>query len=301
MVEIKLPGEEALKEVTNGGRGALRRMFGPALAEFGQMLGDQMKLWRFKNLLRLRNKIDQIASNRDVPPELFKALSFGDAMRTIEAASQEDDEDVQQLWAQLIVRATTQSDRPSINKLHIEILRSLGPADSALLELLHPNITAREFHSKIEVAEFNAEMDAKAEGRWRQFSEEERGVSIQNLIRLRCITATPRMFFADGVLRRFSDRERRISGALIDEHKFQDMLTRLLSLIYQASGAVEYDTTGPIPLHYRTAWGSGHGAFGHITVPEFNHMLTPLGIEFMKAVTLENVDTEKTECEEEIR
>lgn len=290
MVEIKLPGAEALKEVTSGGRGALRRMFGSALTEFGEMLGDQMKVWRFKNLLRLRDKIDRIAIDRDVPPELFQALPFGDAMRTIEAASQEDDEDVQQLWAQLIVRAATQSDRPSINKLHIEILRSIGPADSALLELLHPSITTREFASKSEVAEFNSEMDAKAEGRWRQFSEEERAVSIQNLIRLRCITATPRMFFAEGVLKHYSDRERRISGALIDERKFQDMLTRLLSLIYQASGAVEYETKGPIPLHYKTAWGSGHGAFGHITVPEFNHMLTPLGSEFMKAVTLENAD-----------
>ena len=292
MVEIKLPGEDALKEVSGGGRGALRRMFGPALSEFGEMLGDRMKVWRFSNLLRLRDKIDRIAADRNVPPELFTALPFGDAMRTIEAASQEDDDDVQQLWAQLIVRATTQSERPSINKLHIEILRSLGPADSALLELLYPSITTRVFRTKAEVAEFNTAMDAKAEARWRQFSDDERGVSIQNLIRLRCITATPRMFYADGVLKRFLDRERHISGALIDELKFQEMLSRLLSLIYQASGAVEYETKNPIPLHYQNAWSVGHGAFGQITVPEFNHMLTPLGIEFMKAVTLDTSATE---------
>jgi len=293
MVEIKLPGEDALKEVIGGGRGALRRMFGPALSEFGEMLGDHMKVWRFSNLLRLRDKIDRIAADRNVPSELFTALPFGDAMRTIEAASQEDDDDVQQLWAQLIVRATTKSEQPSINKLHIEILRSLGPADSALLDLLYPSIIGREFRSKPEVAEFNQEMDVKAESRWRQFNEQDRGVSIQNLIRLRCITATPRMFYADGVLKRFSDRERHISGAIIDEQKFQEMLSRLLSLIYQASGAVEYDTKNPIPLHYNNAWSIGHGAFGHITVPEFNHILTPLGVEFMKAVTLEATDVRK--------
>lgn len=65
-----------------------------------------------------------------------------------------------------------------------------------------------------------------------------------------------------------------------------------MSLIYQASGAVEYDTNNPIPLHYQNAWSGGHSQFGYITVPEFNHILTPLGIKFMKAVTLDSSDSD---------
>lgn len=253
-----------------------------------------MKAWRFRNLVRIQEKIDRLASERQIAPQLFKALPFGDAMRTVEAASEEDKDDVQQLWAKLIVKATTEGDRPSVKKLHIEILRSISEVDSALLDLLYPGIANREFHSKGEVAEFNAEMNIKAESRWRQFSEEDRKVSIQNLIRLRCITATPRMLVADGVLKQFNDRERRLHGAIVDQRNFEKLLTKLLSLIYETSGAVDYDHTGPIPLHYKSAWGFGHGQFGQITVPEFNHMLTPLGLEFMKAVTLDNVKPDET-------
>jgi hypothetical protein len=76
MVEIKAeisgPGAEALKEVASGGRGALRRAFGPALTEFGEMLSDQMKLWRFRNLLRIREKADRLISDRMSRIDCFK-------------------------------------------------------------------------------------------------------------------------------------------------------------------------------------------------------------------------------------
>lgn len=40
-VELSGPGAELAKEVAGGSRGALRHVFGPALTEFGEMLGDQ--------------------------------------------------------------------------------------------------------------------------------------------------------------------------------------------------------------------------------------------------------------------
>ena len=290
MVEIKAeisgPGAEALKEVASGGRGALRRAFGSALTEFGEMLSDQVKLWRFKNLLRIREKVDRLASERSVPDALLSALPFGDAMRTLEAASQEDEDDVQELWARLIVRAAT-SDKPSINKLHIELLRSLTPADTALLELLHPGLADRVFRSTEEIDAFTAEMNAKADARWRKFGEDERGVSVQNLLRLRCIAATPRILDANNVLRLIADRERGWKGALVDPRRFEEVLSSLVTLAYQASGAVPYDAASPIPLHHRGLFGNGMAVFGTIAVPELNHMLTPLGVEFMKAVTID--------------
>lgn len=290
MVEIKAdisgPGAEALKEVASGGRGALRRAFGSALTEFGEMFSDQMKLWRFKNLLQIREKVDRLASERAVPDALLSVLPFGDAMRTLEAASQEDEDDVQELWACLIVKAAS-SDKPSINKLHIELLRSLTPADTALLELLYPGLSDRLFHGRDEIDAFTVEMNAKADMRWRKFEDDERSVSIQNLFRLRCITATPRVLDADKVLTMISDRQRGWRGALVDPRRFEEMLSALVTLAYQASGAVPYDATSPIPLHHRGIFGTGVAVFGSIAVPELNHMLTPLGTEFMKAVTID--------------
>jgi len=282
-VDLGGPGAEAAKELAAGGRGALRRAFGPALTDFGTMLSDQMKLWRFQNLLKIREKVDRLVSERNVPEDLLGALPFGDAMRTLEAASQEDTDEIQELWARLIVKAASETEEPSVNKVHIEILQSLTPADSALLDLLFPAATDRTFTSMDEIKAYEDQMNAKAERTWRRFGEEARAVSVQNLSRLRCITALPRPVNADHVLRAFPDRDRRIDGALVDPSRFSQLLTALIQLIYQAAGAIPYDATAPVQLHRQGGW---YIPFGELKVPELNHMLTPLGVEFMKAVTL---------------
>lgn len=292
MVEIKAeiggPGAEALKEIASGGRGALRRAFGSALTEFGEMLSDQMKLWRFKNLMRIRDKVDRLAIDRQIPDSLLQALPFGDAMRTLDAASQEDEDDIQEIWAKLIVKAVSEAQQPSINKLNIEILRSLTPADSALLELLHPTIIGRTFHTRGEVKALSDELNAKADGKWRRFSLQDRSISVQNLSRLRCITATPRMFEAQNLLINFADRERRHNGALVDKRGFEELLSKLVTMIYQTSGALPYDATTPLPLHHLGGM-FGNRLFDEIDVPELNHMLSPLGLQFMDAVTLAEI------------
>lgn len=279
-----LSASEIVNVVAESGRSALRRVFGPALTEFGEMLADNVKLWRFKNLLRISKKVDRIVQERNVPEAAFKALPFGDSMRTIEAASQEDEDDVQELWAQLIVKAADTAT-PKINKLHIEILRALTPADTALLALLYPSIANRQFRLGAEVEAFNNEMNNRADAKWRKFSEEDRAVSVQNLFRLRCITSLPRPFVADHVLKQIRSREIRIDGAVVDQQRFAKMLNDLVTLIHQSSGALPYDTTQPVPL-IQQSW-VGTAEVGRIMVPELNHMLTPLGQEFMKAVTMD--------------
>jgi len=281
---------EIVKEVAGGSRGALRRVFGLALIEFGEMLADSVKLWRFNNLLRIRKKVDRIVQERDVPEAAFKALPFGDSMRTIESASQEDEDEVQELWARLIVKAA-ESQSPKISKLHIEILSSLAPADTALLEMLHPSVVNREFKSEAELQEFNDEMNVRADAKWRKFSDEDRAVSVQNLFRLRCITSLPRPFVADQVLKQIRNREFRIDGAVVDRRAFEKMLSDIVTLIHQSSGAIPYDATKPVPL-MRRGW-SGLVETGQCIVPELNHMLTPLGEGFMKAVTLRHEKGEK--------
>lgn len=288
MSEIKLeisgPGSEVAAEFAKGARGALRRAFGDAITEFSNMLSDQMRYWRFTNLLRIREKVDRLASEHNVPDALFQALPFGDAMRTLEAASQEDEPDVQELWAGLIVRAAS-SSRPAISKIHIELLRSITPIDASLLELLYPSITGMYFTSVEQIEQFNKQTNIKAEEKWRRFSEEERAISAQNLTRLRCITATPRTVDANGLLQHFSDRERGVSGALINPKKLEKLIIQLIERIYQTAGAMPYDAFSPIPLHQKGLIGNGQ--LGELTAPELNYMLTPLGIEFMKAVTLD--------------
>lgn len=276
---------EIVKEVVGGGRGALRRAFGPALTEFGEMLADNAKLWRFKNLLKIREKVERIVQESDVPEAAMKMLSFGDAIRTIEAASEEDEDDVQELWARLIIKAA-EGQTTKVSKLHIDILRSLAPADAALLELLNPSVLDRTFNSEAEVHEFNSEMNAKADAKWRKFSQQDRDLSVQNLLRLRCITSLPRRLNANYVLQEIDSRELLIDGAVVNPRQFSKMVGDLVTLIHQASGSIPYDASEPVPLVIRNQ--DLPLAKWQILVPELNHMLTPLGQALMQAVTLDN-------------
>ena len=278
MPEVPLTALE--QEIAGGARAALRRTLGPALEEFGLMLSDRVKLWRFRNLLTIREKADRLIAEKNAPAETLQALPFGTAMRVIEAASQEDEDDIQELWAKLIVSAAT-SETPKINKLHIELLGSLTPPDSAFLELLYPSVLKRRFRSADEVAAFNTEMNAKAESKWRQFGSRDQATSIQNLLRLRCITATPKRLNADQVLQHFPSRDFRGTGTLVDPRRFEGMLTQLLQLIYETSGALPISERGSVHLN---SFGL---AYNFIEVPEFNYMLTELGDGFMSAVTVD--------------
>src|SRR5690606_31712192 len=120
------------------------------------------------------------------------------------------------------------SEEPSINKTHIELLRSLTPADSALLDLLHPSVVNRYFASEQEQKEFSKELNARADTGWQRFSENERDVSVQNLIRLRCITAMPRPLMAENVLTPLRNRDLfgSSSGALVDPLGFEKVLIK---------------------------------------------------------------------------
>lgn len=281
---LDVGASEIANEVAGGSRGALRRVFGSALTEFGEMLADSVKLWRFRNLLRIREKVDRIVQERDIPEDAFRALPFGESMRTIEAASQEDENDVQELWARLIVKAA-EADCPKINKLHVEILSSLSPADTALLELLYPSVANKIFNSGSEIKEFSDQMNKRADEKWRKFSDTDRAISVQNLLRLRCITFLPRPFIANNVLQQLRSRDLRIDGAVVDPRRFEKMLVDLVTLIHQSSGAIPYDSTQPVPLSRTGGWGPVE--VGRLNVPELNHMLTPLGEGLMAAVTFE--------------
>lgn len=280
------PGAEVAKEVAGGARSALKAALGPALEEFGQMLGDQVKFYRFTNLLRLQDKINRICDNRGIAHETIRALPIGDSIRTLEAASLEETEEVQELWARLVVRAAT-AESPRIDKLYIEILSALSPADTALLALLDGAPHQRNFKSREEVEAFNSEQNAAAEATWRRFDPMVRQVSVQNLSRLRCITFTPRLLNAENLLHPVPRARGQLhsgSRALVEPKKFESVLSQLLELIFRTSGARDYEHTSPLPLHYTAGLGFGRSFGASIEVPEFNYMLTTLGQSLMQAV-----------------
>jgi hypothetical protein len=111
-------------------------IIGPAAIGLGGLLGDEMKAWRAANLERIAYKWSQKRKRRGIHPEIIKLLPFREAIGVIDAASKEDDDDVQELWARLIDNATNPDSKIEINKMHIELINSLNGIEACVLRAI---------------------------------------------------------------------------------------------------------------------------------------------------------------------
>lgn len=106
---------------------------GPAAAALGGLLGDQMKAWRAANLDRIAQNWEQKRRERNIPNEIMQTLPFRDAVLVLDAASMEDNADVQELWARLIFCATSTGVNAERRKMHVDLLKSLNGLETRVL------------------------------------------------------------------------------------------------------------------------------------------------------------------------
>jgi hypothetical protein len=104
----KSPSEVATKalDLTEAAGDFIGRIVGPPAEQLGGLLADQIGFWRARNLNRLADKWFKEVDKRQIPPERLHSLPFGEAFRALEAASMEEEENVQELWANLLANAS---------------------------------------------------------------------------------------------------------------------------------------------------------------------------------------------------
>lgn len=167
----------------------LGKIIGPPAEALGGLLSDQMKNFRAANLERIARKWMKIREVRGISEAAIKVLPFGDAYRTVEAASIEENENVQELWAQLIASATDDSRSVKIKKVFIDLLKSLGSIDAIMLDVLfdlNSNVPVMAIYKESESIqqEFVNRTIKKVE----HLNSMEILSSVQNLLRLRIIS-----------------------------------------------------------------------------------------------------------------
>jgi hypothetical protein len=106
-------------------------LLGPAASEVGLTLSDSVKVWRLKRQLRLIQEVKRLIeeSSKDVKPIATRMF-----FPVLEAASIEDDDDMQTRWAALLANEATEGG--SLHPSYIEVLRQLAPSDARLLDKL---------------------------------------------------------------------------------------------------------------------------------------------------------------------
>ena len=257
----------------------LGHILGPAANNLRAILDDTTRYWQIKNAVKIQDKVQRICQERGLTPEQLGSLSVGDSIRTIDAASYEEEDDVQELWARLIANAISPGGKETVKKVYVDILRSVSSPEAALLELLWTCETKASFRNAQEISAFNKGMNALAETKWRKFPADVQAVAIQNLTRIRCITFRPRQIKADGMFALIPDSNDRFrQWSAIDPKKFQEVMEKIADLIFAAAAVKEYESVGSTPFAT-----SMLGPHEQITVREMNYMLTALGKDLMNA------------------
>ena len=187
--EMSKASGQVIVDTAADARRALAAVFGDATAELAGILSDNVKLWRFRNLLRIKDKVEDITARRGLTSNHLRALPMSDALRIAHTASDEDQPEVQVLWARLIANAMSK-EHGGVERAFIDLLKSLSPNEVLFLELLWKLQPVRNAQAtqKMYVDAVSGLEEGDEARIWKDSDENRRQVTLQNLQRLRCIS-----------------------------------------------------------------------------------------------------------------
>lgn len=270
----------------------LDKVFGPMATEAGGMLGQQVRFWREMQLLKLNAKFDAELKRRGLSYADLTPLPLGQSVPLIEAASMEESDEVQEMWAGLLASSMDPTSDASFKKVFVALLKEIGPAEAALLDFLWK---CRPYQSQINIAnrvEIEKALNDLAEERWRRFPNKDQQSAIANLRRLGCALPVIPPPSLRGLLSKkqlgagsssWSGRGDTITT--LDAEKFGSLMNWMLELVNQNSGAKAVAMPKAVPI--MTAGGI---KVGELRVPELGLALSPLGIDLMSACRGEFID-----------
>lgn len=135
-------GEESAKSLF----GFMKAIVQPPAEEFGELLRDTVKYFRFKNQAKILLKASQFVQKGK--QEITRPVHLKLLSRVLDDGGNEDDQSLQDMWAALLVSSVTHfSLRFDLSVSYADILRQLSPQDARVLDILY-----RFYHSYSDTA-----------------------------------------------------------------------------------------------------------------------------------------------------
>ncbi|MFA6971905.1 MAG: Abi-alpha family protein [Gallionella sp.] len=150
---------------------------------------DKLKYMRWERQVRLMQRANQllkeIGLNNPTRPIPLKL-----AVPLLEAASLEDDDFLQDLWARLLVNAANGASRISLQRAYISVLEQLTPLKAALLQKIYSLPYQETQHNGVKVGKLPQEVaigqDDDKEDDLTEPSDDVK-LALANLARLGCV------------------------------------------------------------------------------------------------------------------
>lgn len=119
-------------EITEGDYAAIQKV---SKVGIFQMVSDQFGYWRQLNLIRVAEKFKKKCEKRGIDP---RQVSPKFLAQFIEAASFDDEEDIQEIWADILAK---ESQKPgSVSLRTISSLKSLSKDEAGIFRSLYNNV-----------------------------------------------------------------------------------------------------------------------------------------------------------------
>lgn len=169
--------------------GFISRFISGSLEQGMGIFEDKLKYMRWERQLRLMKRAEQMMSELGIEGPT-RAIPLKLAVPLLQAASFEDDDYLQDLWARLLVNGANASSGVDLQRAYIDILERLTPLEAVILEKIYSLPFNRTQHEGV-VTEYLPSMAtiAKEEKReeLREPTEEVK-LALANLARLGCVS-----------------------------------------------------------------------------------------------------------------
>lgn len=114
----------------------ITKYFGTTMEQSIGIFNDKLKYWRWENQVNLISKANQKMEKLgiDIP---IKQIPLKLGLPLIEAASLEDDNELQELWANLLVNSSTEF---SLERSYISVLEQLSSVEAQILVSIYSKL-----------------------------------------------------------------------------------------------------------------------------------------------------------------
>ena len=149
---------------------------------------DKLKYMRWERQVRLMQRAEQLQLEAGLT-KLTRAIPLKLAVPLLEAASLEDDDYLQDLWARLLVNAANDRSHMILKRAYISVLEQITPLEAAILQKIYALPYDQTRHDGIVVGKLPDEVAIGKDGGVDELAEpaEEVRLALANLARLGCI------------------------------------------------------------------------------------------------------------------
>lgn len=160
--------------------GFIEKYVGPPLEQLSGMLEDYLRVWRWERQIRLFERADTFMAARGLA-SATRPVPLKLAIPIIQNGSLEEDDELQDRWASLLVNSADADSGTEMRSAFISILKDLTSLDAINLQQLYS-------YAAITIRTAGLPEEVYAEGRHGEIMKPEIAVSLSNLSRLGLIS-----------------------------------------------------------------------------------------------------------------